>query len=187
MLNDLSGITVAVFETIIPQTEWSPVTDQLLSKILIHDKPDFPSFLDIEYKIPTALTEDGTLEIKFRIKNKISENWEQEKDVNIEVEGILASIVYEYLTKTLVQKTFTTFPFEASYPNIDSILNDDVVKKLFIDPNGNSIKLPNSVKLHYGVLERNIPGFKTSWLVKIFSESNLGLLQWKNDIIFESE
>jgi len=187
MLQNLSGKKVTVYETLIPKTDWSSVTDELFSKILLFDKPDFPSFVVVEYEIPTELTEDGTLVINFRIRNKTSDIWEYYNNFNLQIQGILASIVYEYLTTKLVQKEFSVFPYEDTGAALNQKFNDEVASQLFEDPDGEDIQLPNSVDLVFGVIERNIPDFSTTWLFRLYINDFSDQTNWKKNFVFQKK
>lgn len=98
MIKKFSDKSVIIREkTKIDQTEWFASIDGLFSDIIQANKPDFPSSVDVEYKIPTTLAEDGNLSIYFRIRNKTSETWEEVRDFQIQVEGISTFSIYNYL------------------------------------------------------------------------------------------
>ena len=69
-------------------TNWTNADDDFFTNIIKKQKPDYPSTIELQYRILNALTADGELTVEFHIRKQGLSDWTQINDYVVSVSGI---------------------------------------------------------------------------------------------------
>ena len=74
-LKNLSKDDISITSDIEAETSWQQITDEVYRNIMKVEPPSFSSNIEVEYKIPNPITQDGELVVNLRYKKVGSSNW----------------------------------------------------------------------------------------------------------------
>jgi len=148
ILETLSTTEINHFSYISAVPSWTELDDNFFWNIIKKEKPVMPPNMEIQYRIPNALTEDGELIVEFRIRKQGDTNWVRSKNYVVKVSGINASYVASIKTMidALTLKTLIVDgPLsEVNMQNFDNTGNAEIFVSYTPPSNGVNIKYSHS-------------------------------------------